>query len=352
MNLEELKNKNEMLFEAVRILKENDFKEINMDNIDDKQDYLTFNDISRMLSVRLEPKNTEELLNASGLKTYWNKISLPANNEKTAYMIKTKEVEVFEDEDEEDNEDAKKIEETSYTISILYHKSVLKDLNKFLDQNESFQAMKDDIIKENNKTKNEIIKKFRETYKDSVYIDIISSGFNTSKDFVINISIFNIKDNKVVEKFNLFVNDNLNESKIRRYTTPNEITGMSQYDYLDIKLPLMAEPNEDNFISNFFSRKNVLKFLYKSTANKNIVIFNEYQLDFIQKMFKEEGLEQYSVYNVAKGLVFINELFDWNEAPYSMKTKDLIEKYNIKKEKHGFFTKGHNILEIINKILK
>lgn len=339
---ENTENVNEKI---INLLKENDFLEINQDNIEKKDNYYTSNEISRLLEVRLDHKSTDQLLLACGLKTYIEKKGVPANPEKTAFIVRYREKEISDEDDSYvENDD---IVYEPYIVP-LYHKSVIGDMNEFLINNEQFSSIKKEIIENNYKEKVKVVDYFKKNTNNYVYVDVVTSGYSLKNDFVIMVSFIEVENSEIINKEYLMIDDDIDTKKSNRYYFVNEKTGMSPYDYIKIDLPY-TENNQYKFVS----RINALRYIYKKTVNKNACFYNESAFNFIQKMFESEDLIKNSTPNIVKNIVYLNDYLDWNEEKQSIKPKDLFEKYGIIKNKNnGLLAKAMAMVELAEKSKK
>lgn len=334
-----MSNKKE-IEDMIEVLKENNFKELNYnENPEDFEHYLTAAEIAKKIDIRLTSEIINEALLSLGYKTFHNKIGLPANPDNSAFCMK-----MFEDEE---------TLEKKYYIQCLWHESEVKNINEQIMSNEQFNEKKNDLINDNNKKINSILRAFK-SIDDYITVSVKKTGFNPKQDFVIFIS-YSIyeKSNGLVNSGYIFIDDDLDDIKIDRYLKKNEISDMSPYDFIKIDLPLMDSYSNN---LNFIDRKNSLRFLYKIFKDRNVIFYDQNEEVFIREMFKKENIPDYHNHrSSAKKILFFKDYIDWIEPKESMKLKKVYKRHDISIVSNSGFARealmlNHLVDKLTNKI--
>jgi hypothetical protein len=324
----------------LEMLKEADFNILDLSEcMDELDNYFTASEMARRLDVRLDIETMTKALTELGYKTYYEKIGLPSNPENSAVVLK-----YIEDE---------KTGEKDYYIQCLWDKEVLPAINEKIMNNVYFEPQKQEIESNNNIKREELLSNFNklDTY---LVMSVKKTGFNLKKDFIIYISyiLFDKKENTIVNSGYILVDDEIDEEKIERYTSKNEITDMSPFDYISLPLPSMDDFNPHG---EFKSRLDSLREIYKVSKGKDIIFANIQEELFINELFnKEEDISDEFRFSSIKGRTFyFQELVDWLESKESFKIKDIYKRYGVLSNKgDGFKRESMMLNEAIIKFLK
>lgn len=323
MELEDIKK-------VIDMLKEADFNIVDMsENPDDIEMYYTASEIARRLDVRLDNETINKAMCELGYKTFYEKIGLPTNPENSSVTLKS-----FENED---------TGEKDYYLQCLWDKSLLEDINGKIMNNSYFESKKIEIEAENNAKRNELLSDFQ-SLDEYVVMSVKKTGFNLKKDFIIYISyvIFSKSDKKILSSGYIFVDDDIDDEKINRYTEKNELTDMSPFDYIKIPLPTM---DDSNFDSLFLDRLEALRHIYKISNKRNIIFYSEQEERFINKLFEKEDIpEDHLFKNVKKRSFYFKDIVDWIESKESFKLRDIYNRYQIVENKGEGFKKDAMML--------
>ena len=308
---------------AIRdLLLEHDFKELkpaeDMEII--SENYLSTKEIARKLDVKLDTKTTNEALTAFGYKQYMEGTSVPTNPENSAFMIKAIE-----------NEDTG---EKDFYIQNVWEKSIVEELNEYMNANAEFKKQKEDVIKRNKKIKNEKLKYFS---RDSSFValSLKKTGFSLKKDFIISIGFAIVTNNKIIKTGEILIDDDIDKKKEERYTKVDEIYEKSAFDYLKIKIPTMEECT---YKEKFIKRRDALKLIYKLIKNKDVIWHNaDMNAPFLQKLFEKEGNipSRHCYYEIINEEGCIREAFEWLEPKESDKLFDLANRHGIQRREKG-----------------
>lgn len=311
-----MENKILTLNEIKKLLIENDFKYINIEDNDEELDnYLT---IGQLIYKIQEPININILyqaINGMGLIRKFQGKTIPNNPEYTVFYI-----------NKNDNDD--------YEISILYKEKVLEEIKSLLNENEFFlDYMKKENEKQFNYCNDDNFKK--------VSIAIDTNGSSIINNKIISISLVAFDNNNNIIKSNCyFINNNWDSKDIDRYTTPKREGKKSAYDYLKIPLPGM-NINNAGFV--FEDPVLVLREIYRYCKNSYILVDNMFTIDFVNKMFDNYLIENsFKINNISKGIIEIPRLSKIKNDNY-YKMKDLIKINNISIDNNGYSFSRANI---------
>lgn len=294
-------------------LRENNFREIILtDNPQDLENYYTAAEIARKLHVRLEPDDMNKALLELGYKNFINKIGVPVNQENSAFVVKS-----FTDEET----GVKK-----YYIQVVWHFSVVDEINKIMAANPNFQNVKPQIEEKNHQKINEINEKFSKI-GDFIAVTVKKTGFNINKDFVVYVSYTIIENNKMTENNVLFIDDNVTPERVAYYLEKDELTDACPYDYMKVDLPHM-NPKE-----HFMDRKDALRILYSKLNGRTVLFYDKEESRFLKKMFEEAEIPADFHYdNIIKQDFSLKELVDWNEPKLSLKLKKVYERHSVEND--------------------
>ena len=209
--------------------------------------------------------------------------------------------------------------------------------------NSYFEPKKIEIEAENNAKRDELLNDFR-SLDEYVVMSVKKTGFNVKKDFIIYVSyvIYSKSQNSILSSGYIFVDDDIDDEKIDRYTEKNELTDMSPFDYIKIPLPTM---DDSNFDSLFLDRLEALRQIYKIAQKRNIVFYSEQEERFINALFEKEDIpEEYLFRNVKRRSFYFKELVDWIESKESFKLRDIYTRYKIVENKGEGFKKDSMML--------
>jgi hypothetical protein len=322
----------------VNLLKEADFNVLNLsENPEEMEMYYTATEMARRIDVRLDSETMSKALLELGYKAYQDKVGLPTNPENSAIALK------FSEDDTTGIKD--------YYIQCLWSKEELFTINKAIMGNYHFHEKKEELREKNKKTVSDLLNSFLEM-EQYIVINVKKTGFNLKYDFILYLSyaIYNKSTNGIVSSGYLLIDDDLDDDKTERYTTKNEITDMSPFDYIKLQLPTM---DDCNFRHLFLPRIDALRKIYSLTKGKNIVFYNDQEEKFINKLFDKEDLnEEYKFSYIKNRTYFFKDLIDWLEPKESFKIRDVYRRYQINTNKGEGFQKDALMLnEAIFKVL-
>lgn len=264
--------------EVCLLLKSNYFEEIDSEDEERLESFLTLYQIKKELKIPIENNLFSQALGMLGMRTFYKGHTIPGDPDKTAFVLR-------------------KNEEEEIYIQPLVKKSYLKEIEYFIKHDETFNNYMSNLCYSDYKASQEenhfFILGTLTTGPSEVFSHLISVGV---------IEVLNGKKTGFEKEF--FIDNELTEKEIYNYITPYKNGYKSKYEQLGIALPGMKECSYNHIFDKSYV---FLRKIYKYLNNKNVVVSSpEVFKEFVNLMFVKNRIdEKYRVEKIIKNYISV-----------------------------------------------
>lgn len=292
--MEDKKEKKDL--EEMRLLLEsNMFEEITEDNIERLDNFYTPFQIKLRLKVPLDNAEYNMALQFLGLRGFYEGHTIPTNPDNAAFTIK-------------ENSEGDKY------IQTLIRKSMLEEIESFIEEDENFNQYMKEKCKEDFDAFNQ--------EKDFITFAVMTSGPSENFSHILTYAASEIKNNiKTDRQAHIYVNNHLSEKEIEDYITPYKEGVKSSYERSGIAVPGMNECENPNTFTDSMAS---LRLYYKMCNKKNVITDDLIKVkNFVLKLVEKNNLQpDYSIEHISKNYISLRRvskyLFDEYYSMYEL----------------------------------
>lgn len=293
-----MENQKKDLEEMRLLLESNMFEEITEDNIERLENFYTPFQIKLRIKAPLDNAEYNMALQYLGLRGFYEGHTIPTNPDNAAFMIK-------------ENPEGEKY------IQTLIRKSMLDEIESFIEEDENFnQYMKEKCKEDFELLKNE---------NDFISFALMTSGPSENFSHILTYGAAEVKNNiRTNRKSHIYIDNRLTEKEIEDYITPYTEGVKSSYERCGIALPGMNECTDPD---KFTDAVSALRLYYKMCNGKNVITDDIIKIkNFMAKNLERHNIPlEYSIEIIAKNYISLRRiskyLFDEYYSLYDLSKK-------------------------------